>query len=69
MGHNIDLTEFGMCAIRCSCGAELDLTEVDMDCDIKSNNPMKFKLSYQCSDCDKEGEIKFRIVEEKENGR
>ena len=67
MGHNIDLTEFGMCAIRCKkCGKDLDLTEVDVDCDLKSRNPMSFELSLQCFECEEDNDIDFRIIEVKE---
>ena len=66
MGHNVDLTEFGMCSIRCKeCGKDLDLTEVDIDCDLNSHNPMCFELSLQCYECEEENEIKFIIKEEK----
>lgn len=66
MGHNVDLTEFGMCAIRCKgCGKDLDLSEVDIDCELKSNNPMTFELNLQCYGCDKENELRFRIIEVK----
>ena len=64
MGHNIDLTRFGMCAIRCKkCGKDLDLSEVDIDCDLSTHNSMCFELSLQCYDCEKNNEIKFRIIE------
>ena len=66
MGRNIDLTEFGMCAIRCKkCGKDLDLSEVDIDCDLSTHNPMGFNLSLQCYECEEDNEIKFKIVEEK----
>ena len=65
MGHNVDLRLFGMCAIRCkNCGKDLDLSEVDIDCDVKTHHPMEFKLNLQCYDCDKESEYIFRIVEQ-----
>jgi len=66
MGHNIDLTEFGMCAIRCkTCGKDLDLTEVDIDCDLKTHNPMCFELNLYCYECEADNNIKFSIKEEK----
>ena len=66
MGHNVDLGVFGMCAIRCSkCGKDLDLEEVDIDCDLQTHNPMTFELSLQCFECEENNEIKFRIMEEK----
>lgn len=66
MGHNIDLTEFGLCAIRCkSCGKDLDLSEVDIDCDLHTNQPMCFRLDLQCYECEEENEIRFRVVEVK----
>jgi hypothetical protein len=65
MGHNIDLNEFGMCAIRCKqCGKDLDLSEVDIDCDLSSHNPMSFELSLQCYECEHDNELKFRIIQE-----
>jgi hypothetical protein len=64
MGHNVDLSNFGMCAIRCQqCGAELDLSEVDIDCDLKTHNPMVFELNLQCTECEEENHFKFKIVE------
>ena len=66
MGHNVDLGCFGMCAIRCkNCGKDLDLYDVDVDCDLKTHNPMCFELSLQCYDCEKGNKFKFRIVEER----
>ena len=65
MGHNVDLGNFGMCAIRCKkCGKDLDLSEVDIDCDLKTHNPMTFELSLYCMKCEEESEIKFEIKEE-----
>lgn len=64
MGHNIDLGMFGMNAIRCkSCGKDLDLSEVDIDCDLKTYHPMQFELSLDCFGCGKKNEFQFRIVE------
>jgi hypothetical protein len=66
MGRNIDLSEFGLCAIRCSkCGKDYDLSEVDIDCDLKTRHPMNFTLSLQCGECDNEEQKSFRIIEEK----
>lgn len=66
MGHNVDLGVFGISSIRClQCGKDLDLSEIDIDCDVNSSNPMSFELSVQCYECDKQNEIKFRIIEEK----
>ena len=64
MGHNVDLGVFGMCAIRCTkCGRDLDLSEVDIDCDVSTHKPMEFELHLQCFECDNNDEFKFRIVE------
>lgn len=64
MGHNVDLGFFGMCSIRCkNCGTDLDLSEVDIDCDLTTHNPMCFELDLQCSDCDTDNHFKFKIVE------
>ena len=66
MGHNVDLGVFGMCAIRCKkCGKDLDLSEVDIDCDVQTHNPMTFELFLRCYECAEENEIKFRIIEDK----
>jgi len=66
MGRNIDLREFGLCAIRCrQCGKDLDLSEVDIDCDLKSRHPMSFTLSLTCYECEHENEIEFFIKEKK----
>ena len=66
MGHNVDLGTFGMCAIRCKkCGKDLELDEVDIDCDLTTHNPMCFELNLQCFECEHENEIKFKIVEMK----
>ena len=68
MGHNVDLGVFGMCSIRCKgCGRDLDLSEVDIDCDINTHNPMGFELNIQCTseDCETKNEIRFSIKEEK----
>ena len=66
MGHNVDLGMFGMCAIRCKhCGKDLDLSEVDIDCDLKTHHPMSFELNLDC-DCGKESNFTFRILEERD---
>jgi len=66
MGHNVDFRLLGMCAIRCKkCGKELDLSEVDIDCDLGTHHPMSFELSLQCYECEEENEFKFNIIEEK----
>ena len=66
MGRNIDLGEFGMCAIRCEkCGKDLDISELDIDCDLKSHNPMCFDLSIDCQECDHENNKRFNIIEAK----
>ena len=66
MGHNVDFGLLGMCAIRCKkCGKELDISEVDIDCDLGTHNPMSFELSLQCYECEEENEFKFNIIEEK----
>ena len=67
MGNNIDFARLGMNSIRCNkCGKDLDLEEVDIDCDLKTHNPMTFELSLQCFECEENNEIKFRIIEVKE---
>lgn len=69
MGHNVDLGVFGFCSIRCKgCGRDLDLSEVDIDCDVKTHHPMSFELNLQCceDDCQTENEIKFKIIEDKD---
>ena len=64
MGHNVSLYSFGMCSIRCEkCGHDLDLDEVDIDCDLGTHNPMTFELSLQCTDCEHENNKKFFIKE------
>jgi hypothetical protein len=64
MGHNVDLGMFGMCAIRCqNCGNDLDISEVDIDCDVKSRNPMQFELSLYCSECEEKSDFTFRIIQ------
>jgi len=65
MGHNVDLGFFGMCAIRCkNCGKDLDLSEIDIESDLSTHNPMGFELNIQCQECEFENEIKFRIIQE-----
>ena len=52
--------------IRCkTCGKDLDLTEVDIDCDLKTHNPMCFELKIYCYECEADNNIKFSIKEEK----
>ena len=64
MGHNVDLGMFGMCSIRCkSCGSDLELEEVDIDCDIKTHHPMTFELNLTCTKCENENYFKFKIIE------
>ena len=66
MGNNIDFARLGMNSIRCKkCGIDLDLEEVDIDCDLQTHNPMTFELSLHCFECEENNEIKFRIMEEK----
>ena len=66
MGNNIELGIFGMCSIRCkSCGKDLDLSEVDIDCDVNSHHPMSFELNIQCYECGENNEIEFEIKEVK----
>ena len=67
MGHNIGLGVFGMCSIRCKrCGKDLDLSEVDIDCDVTTHTPMTFELHLPCYECEKQNEIKFRIIQVEE---
>lgn len=62
MGQNVDLTEFGLCNLKCKqCKELLDLTEVDIDCDLKTHNPNTFELNIQCFECHKDNEMKFEI--------
>jgi hypothetical protein len=64
MGRNVDLGVFGMCAIRCkNCGKDLDISEVDIDCDVTTHKPMEFELHCQCVECEEDSEFTFRIVE------
>ena len=66
MGCKVDFRVLGMCSIRCdNCGADLDLSEIDIDCDINTHNPMCFELSLQCVECESENDIKFKIMEVK----
>ena len=66
MGHNIDLSGFGLCSIRCEkCGKDLDLSEIDIDCDLTTHQPMNFDLSLQCYECEHNNEKTFSIKEEK----
>jgi hypothetical protein len=61
MGHNVDLGMFGMTLDCQRCKKTLDLTEVDIDCDLKTHNPMCFELSVQCYECEYENNFKFEI--------
>jgi len=66
MGHNIDMREFGLCAIMCSrCHKYHDISETDIDCDLKSRQPMTFTLSLQCVECGYEEEKTFTLIEVK----
>lgn len=63
MGHNVDLTEFGLKHLKCRhCMQALDLTEVDIDCDIKSNENKYFTLNTQCQECHENSEYEFEIT-------
>ena len=64
MGHNIDLREFGLTGLKCCCGNDLneEISELDMDCDLSSHNPMCFEIEIQCFNCEKETEFKFELV-------
>jgi hypothetical protein len=67
MGHNVDLGTFGLSSIRCKgCGEDLDISEVDIDSDVTTNNPMQFELRIQCADCGKENDFIFKVIERKE---
>ncbi len=66
MGHNVDLGVFGI-VLRCQrCKKDLDLSEVDIDCDVLSHSPMNFELSIQCLNpkCDFYNYIEINMVEE-----
>lgn len=63
MGKNIDLNEFGM-NVNCPvCKNGIDVSEVDMDCDISPMGSMCFELKVQCPRCEKNSEILFDICE------
>lgn len=67
MGHNVDLGMFGMCSIRCkNCGKDLELDDVDIDCDLKTHHPMTFELSLTCNKCESENSFIFSIKEERD---
>jgi hypothetical protein len=67
MGHNVDLGSFGM-VVKCSrCKEPLDLSEIDIDCDLTTHSPMSFELSTQCLNCQKENEFVFDILERKDS--
>ena len=66
MGHNVDLGEFGLCGLKCKrCGVELDISEVDIDCDTKSHRTNQFELSVQCSECQNDNDFRINLVVEK----
>ena len=63
MGHNVDLGNFGL-ALKCKhCKEDLDLSEVDIDCDLKTHHPFEFELNIQCQECNKENEYIFDLCE------
>jgi len=60
MGHNVDLSMFGITNLNCQrCNKPLDLEEVDIDCDIKVLDVFKFELNTQCYKCDHQNEFVF----------
>lgn len=68
MGHNVDLTEFGITHLKCRyCFHELDLTELDIDCDLRSKVPKKFTITPQCHHCHENPEYTFKLVLERES--
>ncbi len=67
MGHNIDFKEFGMSAIRCKdCGSNLEVEEVDIDCDLSTEKDMSFILSIYCNHCEETKDVEFKLVEVKQ---
>lgn len=64
MGHNVDLGVFGITLNCKTCKKPLDISEVDIDCDITTHHPMQFTLSIQCLECEKENEFILDICEE-----
>jgi len=63
MGHNVDLGFFGMQDIACrTCKTVIDISEVDIDCDLHSNTTMRFHLNLMCENCEKENQFSFKIV-------
>jgi hypothetical protein len=60
MGRNVDLSELGLSGVECPvCKNNLDnnFDEIDLDCDVKSNQSNQFKIFTTCSNCDKEIEV------------
>ena len=67
MGHNVDLGAFGLCNLKCQrCKEELDLSEVDIDCDVHTHHPMQFEMELQCSNCQETNKFVFDIIEEED---
>jgi len=62
MGHNVDFGTLGLCNLKCQrCNEELDISEIDIDCDLTSHNPFCFDLDIQCYECEKDNLFKFEI--------
>lgn len=62
MGHNIDLSFFGICNLKCKkCKEIIDLSEIDIDCDLNTHNPFYFDLNIQCQECHENTEFNFEI--------
>ena len=65
MGRNINFLDFGLCDIKCPiCKHDLseELSEIDLDCDVKSRSPNTFILNIQCFNCEHESDLKFKIT-------
>jgi len=70
MGHNVDMREFGIVELKCSkCHSELneEISELDIDCDLKTHNPNCFELTIVCFNCEHENFVKYElsVVEKK----
>ena len=68
MRNNIDMRAFGLFNLKCKrCGKELDISELDFDCDIISHRPNQFEITLHCGHCDYEdNDFIFNITSEKD---
>jgi hypothetical protein len=69
MGHNVDMREFGIAGLKCSkCNSEIDdeISELDIDCDLKTHNPNCFELTISCFNCEYENHVKYKLSVVKE---